>query len=112
MAVATGGIGLPDLDQRICYRPLVFVDHSTDDDDALAHGFLPGLRVACEIILTALEFDVAKQWPGNLRQSLVDRHELLQWPAFNRRAVPCEDVRRVRFPVTLFVGLDFHNHLF
>ena len=91
MAIATGGIGLPDFDQRI-RTPAARLRRSPRPTTMMRSpsASLPAPRVACEIILTALEFDVAKQRPGNLRQSLVDRHELLQRPAFDRRAVRLE----------------------
>ena len=34
--VAAGGVGLPDLDQRVRHRPAVAVEHAAGDDDALA----------------------------------------------------------------------------
>jgi hypothetical protein len=43
--VAPGGVGLPDLDERVADRPSVRVDNSPAQDDALAQGLagvLPG----------------------------------------------------------------------
>src|SRR4051812_18215901 len=37
VAIAAGGIGLPDLDQRFAHRPAVFFEHAAADDDALTY---------------------------------------------------------------------------
>src|SRR3546814_7622230 len=47
MDVAPGGVGLPDLDQRVGLRAPRLVEHAAGDDDALANGLsggLPGWR--------------------------------------------------------------------
>src|SRR3546814_17950658 len=45
--VAAGGVGLPDLDQRVGLRAPRLVEHAAGDGDALANGLsggLPGWR--------------------------------------------------------------------
>src|SRR5687767_7250174 len=61
MAIATGGVGLPDFHERIRYWSLLFVDHSADDDDALTQRLFTAVRVAREISFSRLQFDVLKQ---------------------------------------------------
>src|SRR3546814_17351207 len=43
MDVAAGGVGLPDLDQRVGLRAPRLVEHVAGDDDALANGLSGGL---------------------------------------------------------------------
>ena len=43
VAVASGGVRLPDLDERIADRPAVLVEHASRDDDALAERLAAGL---------------------------------------------------------------------
>ena len=44
MAIATGRVGLPDLDQRVANGAAVAPEHATADDDALAQGLARVLR--------------------------------------------------------------------
>ena len=107
MMIAPGGVGLPDFDQRIRHRLFVFIQDPADDDDALAHRFFSGVGIAREIVLARLQLDIAEQRPGDLRQSLLDRHEPFQRTAFDRRAISFKCIRRMRFPVARIVVLEF-----
>src|SRR6266508_2784668 len=109
MMITAGGVRLPNLDERIWHWPSPFLQHASDDNDPLAHRFFVRTGGPREIVFSGLQFDVAKKRPGNLRQRLLDRHELLQRPALHRRTVRFENVRRMGFPIARLVFQDFHN---
>src|SRR6266550_7498107 len=109
MMIAAGGVGLPDFDDGVRHRPFVLIEHPTDDDNALAHRLLTSFGVVREIVLSRFQLDVAEQRSGDLRQSLLDRHEPFQRPALDRRTIRYESVRWMRFPVTWIVVLNAHT---
>ena len=64
--VAAGGVGLPDLDQRVRHRPAVLVEHAAGDDDALAER-LAGM-LAGQVGVARPHALVAVDRAGQLRQ--------------------------------------------
>ena len=71
--VPAGGIGLPDLDQRLGDRPAVLVENPAGDDDAFAErlaGVLPG-----QVVIRRPGIAVAVHRTGDLRERLRDDHQ-------------------------------------
>src|SRR5689334_5546620 len=60
VVVTPRGVGLPYFDQGIRYRTLVFIQHTPDHNDALAHGFFARCWITCEIIFAWFELDIAE----------------------------------------------------
>ena len=65
--VASGGVRLPDLDQRIRHRPAVLVEHAARHDDPLAER-LAGM-LAGEVAIVLAHALMAVDRAGELRQA-------------------------------------------
>src|SRR5215470_11520498 len=109
MVITSRRVRLPDLDEGIRNRPLIFVHHLANDDDALAHRLFAGIRVTGEIDFFRIQSDTAEQRSGDLRQCLLDRDKPLEWPPFYRRTIGFEHIRWMRLPIARIVFRDFHN---
>ncbi len=70
MRVAAGGVGLPDLDQRVGDRAAVAVEHPAADDDPLPLR-LAGV-LAGQVVVELAEPALAEQRPGDLGERLRD----------------------------------------
>ena len=64
--VAAGGIGLPDLDQRMRHRPAVLVADPARDDDPLAER--RGIMLAGQVGIVVAHAFMAEHRSGELRQ--------------------------------------------
>ena len=53
--ITSGGVRLPDLDQRIAHRPAVFVEHAARHDDAFAERLAVLCGVAREVVVEFAE---------------------------------------------------------
>src|SRR6185369_7239991 len=84
MRVASGGIRLPDLDERMRGGFSVLVEHASADDDALADRL--ALVLARQVVIARLEVVVAEDRAGQLRERLRrDDERLSRVPLCGRR---------------------------
>src|SRR6185503_8875040 len=109
MTIASSCIGLPDLDQRVRNGFVIFIQNPADDDDAFAQCLLRAAGISREIVLVCVQFNPAKKRAGDFGQSLLDRHELLERPAFDRRAVSFETIRWMGSPVARVIFGNLHE---
>ena len=71
VTVASGGVGLPELHQRVADRPAVLVQHAAADDDALAErlaGVLAG-QIGVGFTDRAIAIDRARRNPRSSRST-------------------------------------------
>ena len=59
MDIAPAGVGLPDFDQRVRHRAVVFVKHAPGDDDPFAERFAVLDGVARQVVVERLELIIA-----------------------------------------------------
>ena len=64
--VASGGIALPDFDQRVGHGAAVVVEHLSGDGDALADRL--AFVLAREVVVRFADIVVAEDRPGHLRK--------------------------------------------
>src|SRR5680860_1129689 len=75
VAVASGRVGLPDLDERVGYGSAVGLEHLTGHDDPLAGGL--GGVLAGQVVVELADPPLPEHGAGDLGQPVRQRHQRL-----------------------------------
>ena len=102
--IASGGVGLPDLDQRVGQRATIFVQHPAGDDDALAQRLAIDPRILRHVVIQRANALMAVDRSGQFRQRLFQRDQRLGRPAQHRRFVVRINIGRLADPVARAEG--------
>src|SRR5690606_38382475 len=71
VAIASTGIGLPELDQRVRNRAAVFVQNAPIDDDTRADGAFTRLGVIDgQVVVQLAQHGMAEGWAGHFRKRI------------------------------------------
>src|ERR1044071_8031258 len=78
MMIAARRVGLPDFDQCMRHRPLVFVQNAPDDNEPLPYCFPSCGAIAGEVVLAGLHCIRPKDRTCNFRKRLLNWNKPLE----------------------------------
>ena len=105
MPVASRGVALPDLDQRVRHGTPVVVDHAPGHDDALADRL--ALTLPRQIVVRFLDVAVPEDRPGHLGKRVRQQNQRIARAAQHGRAIRRIQQRRLR---ALRIPAVWRNH--
>src|SRR6185436_15234265 len=90
---------LPDLDQRVRYRPAIAFEDATHHVDALANGLSADARVSRQVRISRTDGIGTKHWTGELGDLRIEVQQRLLRRSLDRAGIRLVQIGRMHLPV-------------